>query len=314
MGDVGDFGKYGLLRSLCRKDDHGPAFRLGVLWYLFDGDDSTAANDGRHTQYLSSTPSRHELGLRSCDPELFDMMLDIVNSQRSVAAVEARGVLPADTVFFSEGLSFDGIPRRERRTKRMKWFDAGLDRVREADIVFFDPDNGLEVPSRSRHGLKGPKYAYYDDLLPCWEGGQSLIVYHHMGRTYGGRGAAGGDQVAARCLELRHRLSGAKPVALRYRRRSSRVYFLLANPSHTCLLEARMRAFLHSAWGQGLAVAARRLHDTGRSARWWIIIFLTGLLGMIESIALLYWAAIESEGSGYYDGFGLVPRQCETDG
>ena len=55
-----------------------------------------------------------------------------------------------------------------------------------------------------------------------------------------------------------------------------------------------------------LAVAARRMHDTGRSARWWIIIFLTGLLGMIASIALLYWAAIESEDSGYYDGFGLA--------
>ncbi len=59
VGDVGDFGKYGLLRSLCRGDEHGAALRLGVLWYRFDGDDSTAANDGRHTDYLcaNATPT-----------------------------------------------------------------------------------------------------------------------------------------------------------------------------------------------------------------------------------------------------------------
>ena len=37
VGDIGDFGKYGLLRSLCGGDDYGPALRLGVLWYKFDG-------------------------------------------------------------------------------------------------------------------------------------------------------------------------------------------------------------------------------------------------------------------------------------
>ena len=31
VGDVGDYGKYGLLRSLCRGDEHGVALRLGVL-------------------------------------------------------------------------------------------------------------------------------------------------------------------------------------------------------------------------------------------------------------------------------------------
>ena len=30
-GDVGDFGKYGLLRTLCREP---PLLSLGVVWYL----------------------------------------------------------------------------------------------------------------------------------------------------------------------------------------------------------------------------------------------------------------------------------------
>ena len=51
-GDIGDYGKYGLLRWLCCADEHGAAFRLGLLWYLFNGNEPDAPNDGRHIQYL----------------------------------------------------------------------------------------------------------------------------------------------------------------------------------------------------------------------------------------------------------------------
>ena len=210
VGDVGDFGKYGLLRSLCRGDEHGAALRLGVLWYRFDGDDSGATNDGRYTDYLFE-PSRNERLLRRCDPGLLEKMLHLVNYDRSIAAVEASGALPADTVFFREGLSFKEVPRGERDGKRHMWFNAGLRRVKDAEVVFFDPDNGLEVPSRSSISLMGPKYVYYDDLRSCWERGQSLVVYHHIGRTYGGRKADAGEQIRSRCRELRHQLPGAEP-------------------------------------------------------------------------------------------------------
>ena len=39
--------------------------------------------------------------------------------------------------------------------------------------------------------------------------------------------------------DLRRRLPGARPIALRYRRCSSRVYFVLPNPSHASRLSAR---------------------------------------------------------------------------
>ena len=70
VGDVGDFGKFGLLRSLCRGDEHCAALRLGMLWYRFDGEDTAAPHDGRHTDYLSA-PSRNERLLRRCDHGLF---------------------------------------------------------------------------------------------------------------------------------------------------------------------------------------------------------------------------------------------------
>ena len=111
----------------------------------------------------------------------------VVGNTPSVAAVEASGALPADTLFFNRGLNFDQTSLGQRHAKRRNWLDAGPCAVEEAEVVFADPDNGLEVPSCKRLSLKGPKYVYYDDLRPCWERGQSLIVYHHIGRTYKGQ-------------------------------------------------------------------------------------------------------------------------------
>ena len=89
---VGDVGKYGLLRSLCRGDEQGAALRLGVHLYRFDGDDSAAVNDGRHTDYLFA-PSRHERFLRQCDPDLFERMLHLVNNDRSIGKAKAHDEL-----------------------------------------------------------------------------------------------------------------------------------------------------------------------------------------------------------------------------
>ena len=47
MADVGDFGKYGILRALCREK---PRISLGVVWYLFPNE--PCGNDGRHVGYL----------------------------------------------------------------------------------------------------------------------------------------------------------------------------------------------------------------------------------------------------------------------
>lgn len=47
VGDVGDFGKYGLLRALFSNSP----FKLGVNWCLVEKEDKK--NDGKHTAYLN---------------------------------------------------------------------------------------------------------------------------------------------------------------------------------------------------------------------------------------------------------------------
>ena len=46
VGDIGDYGKYGLLRFLA-----GQGIKIGVNWYLTDDDDDESA-DGKFTYYL----------------------------------------------------------------------------------------------------------------------------------------------------------------------------------------------------------------------------------------------------------------------
>ena len=240
-GNVGDFGKYGLLRRLCGPDKHGLALRLGVLWYRFE--DATPG-DGRYVSYLEP-PRAQEF--RSCDPELFRQMRSIVRGERSIAAVETSGALPPGTAFFGQQLAFRrNEPRTSRASKRREWLEAGLRAVAHADLVFADPDIGLEIPSVGRLRAKGPKYVYYDDLRECWARGQSLVVYQHIARN---RSAE--EQIAARLTALHRQSEGAKgTLTLRWRRYTSSVYFVIPAADHAERLAARCRALLASPWGR----------------------------------------------------------------
>jgi len=92
VGDVGDFGKYGLLKALClpSKVPGGCNLSLGVVWYLVPDE----SKDGKLTGYLKDSPKN--LGLyRSCDPGLYDSLRDIVcGDRRNVSAIRQEGVLP----------------------------------------------------------------------------------------------------------------------------------------------------------------------------------------------------------------------------
>lgn len=239
-GDIGDFGKYGLLRALC-----GDGLRLGVLWYAFEGDTGTNPGDGKRTEYLSPP----DVSLRECDPDLFQQMHDVVyGGNRSIAAVEQSGALPALTVCHGEKLVFEPSERPPaREARRRDWLASALEIVGGADVVFADPDTGLQIPSMNPLVANGPKYAYYDDLVPCWERGQSLVIYQHADHAPGGMGL----RIANRIEEIQSHFSGAlQPIVLRWRRVSARAYFILPKPEHVDTIEDRVERFLDSEWGR----------------------------------------------------------------
>ena len=239
VGDVGDFAKYGLLRRLVGAADE-QLIRLAVVWCLFP--DETHNNDGRHVSYLS----RGEF--EGLDDTLLAALQRIVSSgRRCISAVSSGGLFPDGTIFCNAAASAPAVfrpSRNDRLQYRASWLDHCFAATKESDLVFFDPDNGIEVASVPKHHPSAGKYVYWDELTRFWERGHSLLVYHHLNRTM---------PAARQVSELRDRfqemLGGAIALPLVFRRGSCRIFWLVYRSSSLGIeMEHRARDFLSAGW------------------------------------------------------------------
>lgn len=162
FGDVNDYKKYGLLRLLSGAGE----ISTGVCWMLTTSDGRT---DGQKLRYLEQ-PAKW----RHFDPELFDHLhrCVIVESERDVQRVEDPQVLPR-TSFYSDMLA-DGNDARQR------YFAEMLGLFRDVDLIFFDPDNGFEVPSRPTGRKHSNKHLYWHEFAETYAAGHSVLVYQHF--------------------------------------------------------------------------------------------------------------------------------------
>ena len=243
FGDVGDYGKYGLLRKLCGLTSDGPQLSLGVVWYLVP--DEGHNDDGKHVSYLS------DLAYRSCDPGLFDGLKLLLNDgQRSVSKIQQSTLLPGETTFFDTFLSYDGMPvagianKQARLYKRQDWLSDALNAVENRDIVFLDPDNGFQVKSVKRHADKGVKYVFWDEAEQFSDENRTLVIYHHLNRTMKSR-----DQITVKIEEYRSNLPrGDTVIPLLFKRGSHRVFFIVPSRTHSSLISNRLRDMKASDW------------------------------------------------------------------
>jgi hypothetical protein len=164
FGDVNDFKKYGLLRAL---SDSGE-LTTAVCWTLTEDD---TRPDGGRIAYLHSPGD-----WRKFDPVVFDHLRQVVVGQhcREVRAIESSGIIPRCR-FFTERVR-DHVDQRDQYFDRFFRFAAG------ADLVFFDPDNGLGVKSVERGAKRSSKYLYLCELKRAYAAGHSVMVYQHYPR------------------------------------------------------------------------------------------------------------------------------------
>jgi hypothetical protein len=212
VGDIGDYLKLGILRALLR------GYRLAVAWWLFPTENHN--RDGRHIGYLD----RPDLW-RHFDPSLFDTLRSIISSgRRSVRALETADILPGAT-FASEFISTGGAAARRQHTRR-ELLDAVQRKFEGADLLFLDPDNGLEPLGFRSTAHKSGKSIMISELHQLARPGRCLIVYHHHTRR------AGGHHAEMQHWADRLRASEFATVdALRASPFSPRVYFLLNAPA-----------------------------------------------------------------------------------
>jgi hypothetical protein len=198
VGDISDYRKYALLRAL----SSGGTNRIGVCWMLTPDDGGA---DGGKLVYLGQ-PDRH----RRFDPELFDILAHAASEpdRRRLQTIEDSGAIPG-AAYYNETLPDDVAGR-----------DAFMERCaaefHDADLVFFDPDNGLEV-SLPKGRKNSSKYLYLDEAAALYEAGKSLLIYQHFPRVER-------KAFLAACTE---RLRGVAPGCAVWAFTTSHVVFLL---------------------------------------------------------------------------------------
>jgi len=246
--DVGDFGKYGLLKYLCISGEvnEKSELNLGVVWYLVP--DENQNNDGKHTDYLKSNSENEKF--RKCDPKLYDELAEIFHKERNISQISGKNILPPSTSFYDKPLTFAEIPsngpkaRDMRLKKRKEWAQEAFKKTEMCNVIFFDPDNGLEIKSIKSHNKSGPKYAFFDELSPYLQRNQSLVIYQHIGRNVPAE-----KQIDDRFKELRKHLnSSSSAFALHYHRGTSRVFFIVPAKNHKIILLKRANLFVEGPW------------------------------------------------------------------
>lgn len=228
VGDINDYVKYSVLRAVLGA---AGTRRLVVSWMLTADD---GGGDGRRLAYL-----RHPDRYRSVDPDLFDELTRVVDSgSRSISAIESSAILRRTS--FYPALLEPGISARDR------YFEGLWRQVLERDVVFFDPDNGLDVASVRPGGRGSWRYLYAEELAPLQALNAAAIVYQHFPRVQRD------EYVAWQLGRLAHALPGFATFAAY----SSGVAFLAAcPPSLRGGVEAGLRAAVDQ-WGDRLRFSA----------------------------------------------------------
>ncbi len=242
-GDVGDFGKFGLLRCLVG----GSNFSLGINWYLFT--DEGHNQDGKYINYLND--SRYE----KCDNDLHKKMAEVVSSERSVKRLESANLFNCETFFFSESNDFYSLYRGntnankdKRRTLRENWNKNAVKALSKSNVVFLDPDNGLEVKScQNLNQKKSGKYAYFEEIKHHHAGKKFTVIYHHLNR-HKDHGTHS-QQIQNRADQLQLKINPSHKVfAIRYHPYSPRAFFIIASQEIEEYIDKALRYFLRSDW------------------------------------------------------------------
>jgi hypothetical protein len=179
VNDIGDYAKYALLRALCASV-HQPPLRLGVIWYLTEHAERNG--DGRRRPHLSQD------GWEQIDPGLLSQMRSIEATLHSaddlhLNLIEQSAILPLNTVYYSRPLPGVHGTRAQRTALRAEWFAGAKQAVADCNLLFLDPDNGLEVKSVGPGSQLAGKYVAVSEMPELLGGGALVILYQHCDRS-----------------------------------------------------------------------------------------------------------------------------------
>ena len=203
FGDINDYFKYALLRKIA----HEGGLTVFVCWMLTADDDR---RDGNKTRYLQQ-PEKY----RDIDPQLFDFLQDLIKTDRRDVTTIENASLIQKAQYLASLLTAD-------RENQEKYFRELHLKTNGFDVVFFDPDNGLEVKSVPAGRKNSEKYLYWPEFEQPAPGGHSVIVYQHFPRR------PRDEFISGLLDEVRHRVPSCTPFVIRL----PHVVYLVAASTH----------------------------------------------------------------------------------
>jgi hypothetical protein len=214
VGNIGDFCKLALLRHLMT------GRRLAICWYV-TGRQNESAHQGKYFGYL------HRPGeFRHLAPEIFDALKELMGDSRTeprrINALEASGLL--------DEAVFHGREVPKRASLRKIWASELVESIGEANLVFLDPDNGIQGKRLT------PKHVALSEIAALRRHDRTLVLVQRQS----------GRQSEARFLAERMQSLGCHPIELiRFRLVSSRFYVVA---DHDDAMSERIASFARR-WG-----------------------------------------------------------------
>ncbi len=229
FGDVGDYGKYGLLRFLA---EHG--ISVSVNWYLTRDDRSS---DGKFVSYLS------DKRFRRFSPVIYDELQKHVvqEGRRDILVMNETDLIP-DAKYYTIPLpALDGVPSAERKRRRKEWHENALSFCAGSDLVFLDPDNGIR-PEGQSYSSQDNKYVFLEEAADYYNAGQNVVYYCHKGRRTDA-------QWSEYKRLLRTRIPEADLIGLTFHRGTQRSYIFALQSGSAAGIKQLLSEFLASEWG-----------------------------------------------------------------
>lgn len=226
VGDVGDYGKYAMLRFFALK-----GISVGVNWYLTKNDDS---NDGKHITYLEKQEYREYC------PEVFDGMKRIIESgNRNVSEVEKLCLIP-EAVYYNDVLYTNDYSWDERKAIRDRWHRKAMEVLSSTELVFADPDNGT-IGVKSKTSKDAEKYALQREITDYYDRGQNVVYYCHKARR-------NEQQWGEKKNEMLKFLPDAQILVLTFHRGTQRSYIFVVHPNSYKRYRELINEFVTQYW------------------------------------------------------------------
>lgn len=223
-GDVGDYTKLGVLRAI-----ENANLSIGLNWYLTpdEPEHSKTFTDGKHTAYLK------------CDCDTPDN--DLHCALKKIGLSDNRTVTRLERAkLFKNALFWNRILESKDRDK---WHSEALKKLSNQDVIFLDPDNGLEVKSTKPYSKNGNKYTTYQEAVDYYSKGATVIIYNHRDRKPE-------EEYLKRFYRFKdmEETKNARMFYLRASRYSVRDYLFLVQERHFSKLERAIDNFLATEW------------------------------------------------------------------